>query len=190
MSTTHGGSCSCDCETEASSLQRFRAGSNTRQIVEFTPQRPRHYYLVGKADAGSVPCSTTNTQNPNPHRLGFFLPVPPVLARFPGLSELQPSALMFAQVLMSIRSIIFAGRRCGLISPCESPQLCNPTHAARSGLVQPFVAAHLAAVVSLIGSAHHRRNLSAVLVLEICMRLGASRRANQGLAVIAHRRRC
>jgi len=59
MSTTHGGSCSCDCETEASSLQRFRAGSNTRQIVEFTPQRPRHYYLVGKADAGSVPCSTT-----------------------------------------------------------------------------------------------------------------------------------
>lgn len=33
--------------------------------------------------------------------------------------------------------------------------------------------AHFAAVVSLIGSAHHRRDLSAILVLEICMRLGA-----------------
>ena len=30
------------------------------QIVEFTPSLPRHYYLVLIADAGSVPCSTTN----------------------------------------------------------------------------------------------------------------------------------
>lgn len=45
------------------------------------------YYPVLKADAGSVPCSTTNTPNPNPHRLGFFLPVTPVLARFPGLAS-------------------------------------------------------------------------------------------------------
>src|SRR5690606_12290244 len=97
---------------------------------------------------------------------------------------------MFAQVLMSILSIILTARHCGLISPCESPQLCNPTHAARSGLVQPFVAAQFAAVVRLISSAHHRRDLSAVLVLEICMRLGASRRASQSLAVIAHRCRC
>lgn len=26
-----------------------------------------------KADAGSVPCSATNPQKPNLHRLGFFL---------------------------------------------------------------------------------------------------------------------
>ncbi len=64
MSTTHRGSCSCDCDTEASSLRRFLAGSNTRQIVEFTPLRPMHCYLVRIADAGSVPCSTTsNTCN-------------------------------------------------------------------------------------------------------------------------------
>ena len=113
-----------------------------------------------------------------------------ILAPLPRRRELQSSALMFAQVPISILSIIFTGRHCGLISPCEPPQLCNPTHAARSGLVQPFVAAHFAAVVRLIGSTHHRRDLSAVLVLEICMRLRASRRANQGLAVIAHRRRC
>ena len=42
------------------------------------------------ADAGSNPASSTNTQNPNPHRLGFFLPVPPVLARFSGLASRAP----------------------------------------------------------------------------------------------------
>jgi hypothetical protein len=31
------------------------------QIVEFTPSRPRRYYLVLITDAGSVPCSTTNS---------------------------------------------------------------------------------------------------------------------------------
>lgn len=41
-------------------------------------------------DAGSNPASSTNTQNPNPHRLGFFLPVHPVLARFPGLASRAP----------------------------------------------------------------------------------------------------
>ena len=29
------------------------------QIVESTPKRPVRYYLVLKADAGSVPCYTT-----------------------------------------------------------------------------------------------------------------------------------
>ena len=33
-------------------------------------------------DAGSIPASSTIYQNPNPYRLGFFLPVSPVLARF------------------------------------------------------------------------------------------------------------
>lgn len=74
MSTTHRGSCSCDCDTEASSLRRFLAGSNTRQIVEFTPLRPMHCYLVRKADAGSVPCSTTNTQRSTVRCWPFFLP--------------------------------------------------------------------------------------------------------------------
>ena len=90
-----------------------------------------------------------------------------MLAPLPRTRELQPSALMCVQVSISILSIIFTARHCGLISPCESPQLCNPSNAARSGLVQPFVAAHFAAVVSLIGSAHYRRDLSAILVLEI-----------------------
>ena len=35
-------------------------------------------YPIRKANAGSVPFCTTNTQSPNPYRLGFFLPVPPV----------------------------------------------------------------------------------------------------------------
>ena len=30
------------------------------------------YYLALKADAGSVPCSTTITQNPNPYPVGIF----------------------------------------------------------------------------------------------------------------------
>ena len=42
-------------------------------------------YLVQITDAGSTPCSTTNRENPNLYRLGFFLPKGPVLARFPGL---------------------------------------------------------------------------------------------------------
>src|SRR5690606_32090420 len=33
--------------------------SDGGQIVESTPSRPRCYYLALKADAGSVPCSTT-----------------------------------------------------------------------------------------------------------------------------------
>ncbi len=34
------------------------------QIVEFTPSRPRHYYLVLMTDAGSVPCSTLGDKWP------------------------------------------------------------------------------------------------------------------------------
>ena len=36
------------------------------QIVESTPSRPMQYYLVLKADAGSVPCSTTTYQRSRP----------------------------------------------------------------------------------------------------------------------------
>jgi len=46
------------------------------QMVESVPSRPTCYYLSLKADAGSVPCSTTNTKNPNPYRLGFFCSFP------------------------------------------------------------------------------------------------------------------
>jgi hypothetical protein len=31
--------------------------------------------------------ASTNKENPNPYRLGFFLPKTPVLARFPGLAS-------------------------------------------------------------------------------------------------------
>src|SRR5690606_7064006 len=48
--------------------------SEVGQIIESTPSTPRCYYLVLKADAGSVPCSATKLPNPNPYRLGFFLP--------------------------------------------------------------------------------------------------------------------
>ena len=48
------------------------------QILESTPSRSRPCYPCRGANAGSVPFSTTNTQSPNPYRLGFFLPVPPV----------------------------------------------------------------------------------------------------------------
>ena len=44
-------------------------------------------YLVQIRDAGSTPCSTTNRENPNPYRLGFFLPKTPVLARFRALAS-------------------------------------------------------------------------------------------------------
>ena len=37
-----------------------------------------YYYPLRKANAGSVPFSTTNTQSPNSYQLGFFLPVSPV----------------------------------------------------------------------------------------------------------------
>ena len=47
--------------------------SDGGQIVESTPSRPRCYYLALKADAGSVPCSATNTQTPTVLRWGFFL---------------------------------------------------------------------------------------------------------------------
>ena len=46
------------------------------QIVESTPSRPRRYYLARIADAGSVPCSATIYQKPNPYRLGVFCPFP------------------------------------------------------------------------------------------------------------------
>ncbi len=35
-----------------------------------------YYYPLRKANAGSVPFCTTNTQSPNPYRLGFFCPLP------------------------------------------------------------------------------------------------------------------
>lgn len=43
--------------------------------------------IPGLMEGRAKPDYSTNTQNPNPHRLGFFLPVPPVLARFPGLGS-------------------------------------------------------------------------------------------------------
>jgi len=48
--------------------------SDGGQIVESTPSRPRCYYLALKADAGSVPCSTTNNKTPTVLGWGFFLP--------------------------------------------------------------------------------------------------------------------
>lgn len=52
-----------------------RIGGQSRhgQIVEFTPSRPRHFYLARKTDAGSVPCSTTNNKTPTVLGWGFFL---------------------------------------------------------------------------------------------------------------------
>ncbi len=44
-------------------------------------------YLVQITDAGSTPPASTNKQNPNLYRMGFFLPERPVLARFPGLGS-------------------------------------------------------------------------------------------------------
>ena len=37
-----------------------RADELFGKIIESTPSRPRRYYLVQEADAGSVACSTTN----------------------------------------------------------------------------------------------------------------------------------
>lgn len=42
-------------------------------MVESVPSRPTCYYLSLKADAGSVPCSTTKIQTPTPLGWGFFL---------------------------------------------------------------------------------------------------------------------
>jgi len=37
--------------------------SEVGQIIESTPSTPRCYYLVLKADAGSVPCSATKNSS-------------------------------------------------------------------------------------------------------------------------------
>lgn len=51
-----------------------------------TPQNPCLERISGNCSVAPG----TNTQNPNPHRLGFFLPAPPVLVRFPGLASRAP----------------------------------------------------------------------------------------------------
>ena len=63
-------------------LGRTNAVSAVLSASEGCWDRPKRYQ--------HIPAGSTNTQNPNPHRLGFFLPVPPVLARFSGLASRAP----------------------------------------------------------------------------------------------------
>ena len=65
-----------DCPSQAGATCLRTVSGAGGQIVEFTPSWPRRYYLALKADAGSVPCSSTIHQKPNPYRLGFFCPFP------------------------------------------------------------------------------------------------------------------
>ena len=62
-------------------------------------------YPIRKANAGSVPFSTTITQSPNSYRLGFFLPVPPLKtamtsrASRPGQRVFPPDSRHFPSLL-------------------------------------------------------------------------------------------
>ncbi len=63
------------------------------QIVEFTPSRPRGYYLARQTDAGSVPCSASKAASPNLLRASLCLQCVAVLARSRGLSLRAPLPL-------------------------------------------------------------------------------------------------
>jgi len=59
-------------------------------------------------DAGSVPCSTTNTQNPNPYPVAIFLPVPPGNATLPRERD-RPKLGVLASVQASLLSVFSGG---------------------------------------------------------------------------------
>jgi len=60
------------------------------QNIEFTASRPRCYYLVQITDAGSVPCSATNTNAQLCMQLGIFLEVPRICAGSCGFLRTSP----------------------------------------------------------------------------------------------------
>jgi len=76
-------------------LQLITLAREKGQRPENTDTCGFYCYSLRKADAGSVPCSTTNTQSPNPYRLGFFLPVPPVKTAL-GVASVTPATARFS----------------------------------------------------------------------------------------------